>query len=124
MLLPALQQARERARTISCVNNIKSFSTANIMYANDNQVLCPVAAGNTFYYGERTGSMGNYTYDLSVNGFLNSYCGKSAKAMACPSFLTQNSIGDSGAELKIIGVIIACALAAVIIGSRERGKMK
>ena len=53
MLLPALQQARERARTISCVNNIKSFSMANIMYANDNQVLCPVAVGNTFYYGER-----------------------------------------------------------------------
>ena len=97
MLLPALQQARERARTISCVNNIKSFSMANIMYANDNGVFCPVAVGNTFYYGERTGSMGNYTYNLSGNGFLNNYCGKSAKAMACPSFLTQNSIGDTSA---------------------------
>ena len=32
--------------------------------------------------------------------------------------------GDSGAALKIIGVIIACALAAVIIGGCERGKVK
>ena len=32
--------------------------------------------------------------------------------------------GDSGAALRIIGVIIACAPAAVIIGSRERGKVK
>ena len=32
--------------------------------------------------------------------------------------------GDSGAALKIIGVIIACALAAVIIGGCERGKVR
>ena len=94
MLLPALQQARERARSIGCVNNIKSFSMANLMYANDNQVLCPVAAGSIFYYGKRTGSMGNFKYDLTGDGFLNSYCGKSVKAMACPTFIIQRTMGD------------------------------
>ena len=34
MLMPALQQARERARTTSCQNNLKSFGTAIMLYAD------------------------------------------------------------------------------------------
>lgn len=35
ILLPALNSARERGRTASCLNNLKQFSTANISYADD-----------------------------------------------------------------------------------------
>ncbi len=35
MLLPALNQARERAKASSCVNNLKQCSSANLTYAND-----------------------------------------------------------------------------------------
>ncbi len=35
MLLPALSNARERARAISCMNNFKSVTLANISYAGD-----------------------------------------------------------------------------------------
>ena len=35
MLLPALSQAREKARKISCINNIKQFGTALILYIDD-----------------------------------------------------------------------------------------
>ncbi|MBR4675168.1 MAG: prepilin-type N-terminal cleavage/methylation domain-containing protein [Victivallales bacterium] len=36
MLLPALSKARDKARTISCVNKEKQVALASIMYANDN----------------------------------------------------------------------------------------
>ncbi len=36
MLLPALNSARERARTIQCASNLKSFGTALNGYQNDN----------------------------------------------------------------------------------------
>ncbi len=36
MLLPALNKARARAKTIKCLGNVKQFGTANLMYAQDN----------------------------------------------------------------------------------------
>jgi prepilin-type processing-associated H-X9-DG protein/prepilin-type N-terminal cleavage/methylation domain-containing protein len=35
MLLPALNQAREKAKTIKCSNNLKQIGTAAILYTND-----------------------------------------------------------------------------------------
>jgi prepilin-type N-terminal cleavage/methylation domain-containing protein/prepilin-type processing-associated H-X9-DG protein len=35
MLLPALQQAREKARSANCVGNLKQFGTAIFMYTQD-----------------------------------------------------------------------------------------
>ena len=36
MLLPALAKAREKARSISCVSNLKNIATFLTMYVNDN----------------------------------------------------------------------------------------
>ncbi len=46
MLLPALSKAREKARAISCVNNLKQVALGNLLYTNDNDdFLPPIAAG-------------------------------------------------------------------------------
>ena len=47
MLLPALNSAREKARTISCLSNTRQLYNYWFMYGNDNRE-CVL----TFYYGE------------------------------------------------------------------------
>ncbi|MCQ2403663.1 MAG: DUF1559 domain-containing protein [Lentisphaeria bacterium] len=43
MLLPALSKAREKARAISCINNLKQVQLGNILYANDSDdYLLPI----------------------------------------------------------------------------------
>ncbi len=42
MLLPALNQARERGKSISCVNNLKQFGLAYALYSQDSKVFTPV----------------------------------------------------------------------------------
>ncbi len=41
MLLPALSQAREKARSISCTNNLKQIVLAGLLYADDNAEYLP-----------------------------------------------------------------------------------
>ncbi len=41
MLLPALNMARGKARTISCTNNLKQIGTAIAMYIDDSDGWCP-----------------------------------------------------------------------------------
>ncbi len=44
MLLPALSKAREKARAISCTNNLKQLQLGNLLYANDyDDYLPPIA---------------------------------------------------------------------------------
>ncbi len=41
MLLPALNRARDKAKTISCLNQLKQIGTAVAMYVNDNNSMIP-----------------------------------------------------------------------------------
>lgn len=46
MLLPALSQARERAKASKCIGNLKQLASAQVFYANDNRdYLTPLNLG-------------------------------------------------------------------------------
>ena len=67
MLLPALAQARERARTASCMSNLKQIGLAMFMYVEDNHgwlpgVMVPVAAPN-WKWSEVLSGRNRYTGD-------------------------------------------------------------
>ena len=55
MLLPALQQARERAHTTTCTNNLIQIGKAQAMYQDDNNGFITLyrnggGSGNRYFY--------------------------------------------------------------------------
>ena len=71
MLLPALSQAREKARRINCAGNLKQIGLTLRMYTSDNDEYFPSANGKTGL------NM------LNDQGYLTSY-----KVYVCPSTTT------------------------------------
>ena len=89
MLLPALQQARNRAKAIKCVNNFNTSGKALFAYANDHDELMPLYAASylTNYF---PGCMRNYWPGLSSSndryaGLKVANCKKYINAYMCPS---------------------------------------
>ena len=72
MLLPALSQAREKARAISCTNNAKQIMLGVILYADDHDSNIP--------YGQFDETP-TRTWDYK----LLPYVGNSAATFVCPS---------------------------------------
>ena len=66
MLLPALSKAREKARAISCVNNLKQLALGNVLYAGDNDdFLPPISYRGDDDTNSWSSGMGNLGYDGS-----------------------------------------------------------
>ena len=56
MLLPALNNAREKGRAASCMSNVKQINSAALQYSNDNGDYCIPNHSNVgaeFYYAKR-----------------------------------------------------------------------
>ena len=66
MLLPALNQARAKARAITCTNNLKTLGNGNLFYSND------------FDGFDIRHHDGNYSWQWFKNAALASYLGVSA----------------------------------------------
>ena len=50
MLLPALSKAREKARAIACVNNLKTLGTGHQLYMDSNDDFCVMGRTNVLPY--------------------------------------------------------------------------
>ncbi len=79
MLLPALSKARAAAQSIRCVNTLKNWGYAFIMYANDHNGKVYTSAANGYSWGSVTAPVENWN-DMVINtGYL-----PADKMKACP----------------------------------------
>ncbi len=115
MLLPALSKAKERAISISCMNNYKQLGLAWFMYANDNSDrlvsnvdrqpggdksknwVCPGGVTMDWSNGGQNFDTLYLTVDQPILGtaLMSSYVAKSLKTFVCPAdrFLSSNQSG-------------------------------
>ena len=65
ILLPSLGRARESAKAVACLSNLRQLGLAFVMYANDNEGYLPAAGRGAPWYAE------DWVYwETSNNGFF------------------------------------------------------
>ena len=96
MLLPALNKARDKAKSIGCTNNLKQIGLASMSYINDNDDYVM-----SCYCGNSINAASWWPSKFSI------YYGKS-KGLNCPSYPRQTYMGSyamvSPVTTKINGV--------------------
>jgi prepilin-type N-terminal cleavage/methylation domain-containing protein/prepilin-type processing-associated H-X9-DG protein len=94
MLFPTFSRAREQARKVVCLSNLKQLATAIQMYTQDYDELHPI--GHPFWVGELTDTVPapNYLVDVTFT-----YT-RSTQIWVCPSwkgvYLKPNFVGNYG----------------------------
>ena len=99
MLLPALNQARQKAKDISCVSNAKQLGTAYMMYSDSSNGFMPVSGFAQDTYAESLAS------SVTVPKLLSQYLGGSGddltdelrpnKIFECPLQITPTNYDSS-----------------------------
>ena len=98
MLLPALNSAKQKAVSLSCMARLKQIGTADSLYQSDNNYYCPATeamsaahAGKTYmkgWAGARGGS--NSSWDFTGEGYLSPYLRKAGVGADLMREVTSN----------------------------------
>ena len=103
MLLPALSKAREKARTISCVPNLKQVALGMRMYLDDNADTIPQRYGLGYGYSAqewaRSGKQVTTEWG-NIAGHIGPYVGD-PKASICPSSTIDPAGSWTTAETRV-----------------------
>ena len=117
MLLPALQQARERARRINCASNLKQIGTAMKLYSssfNDKLPGGPARQGGLSDGALKTGNGADGLEILRSNDFLTDY-----SVFICPSSTTSAGTGTVRLSYDKVGTVEANASYGFVGGMIE-----
>ena len=91
ILLPALQSARERAKSSTCVNNLKQLGTVGMQYLNDNRNWWPSKQANPDAW-DKTRRIGSWVACLSYAKYLPEADSLTTKSATRPGWLSCPSI--------------------------------
>ena len=91
MLLPALQQAREKARAISCTNQMKQLGLGWIMYTDDNKERTPRYDGNIPNYTLENGVRRGRQWSPRIYPYVGDI-----KTFGCPSSSRNPAVPITG----------------------------
>ena len=99
MLLPALAQAREKARSVSCINNLKQLGLGMIMYADDNRETLMICrdGDNVFNPQPYNGASVTWSWSQYIWKYVND-----AGAFRCPSDTTSRPDNPSGSPTRMV----------------------
>jgi prepilin-type N-terminal cleavage/methylation domain-containing protein len=83
MLLPALSNAKERAKRANCASNLRQFALSTRMYTDDNNDRLPSV-------GPNEATVGYWPWDIASNQLAKiEVYGSNKQMVYCPSFLEQ-----------------------------------
>ncbi len=108
LLLPALARAKEKAKAVACINNLKQVGLASVLYRNDADDRFPprviigsdgVAAGTQFAWVGKAGSLSSYAPLDATRRYLNPCLGSygptsEVEVARCPSERKKQSSYD------------------------------
>jgi len=90
MLLPALNQARERSKTIRCISNLKQLGTYLNLYINDMRDVPDTRFANTYnWYDYRNPFAGDYLKVKRINSPTSEQ--NTGSLLDCPTAVAQNT---------------------------------